>query len=329
MGNYFHKIIDLFAKDSVPPPVRDDFYRWLITEKHAGEKNEALRQLWNNLTEDNGTHVTPDTFRSLKEVYGKIRKRQGNIRTPFIRFWQVTAATLFVALVTTLYFTTRETAVKDDLIEQYVPIGNTTRLILPDGTEVVMNATTSLLYPEQFTGEARSVYLIGEANFKVARDEKMPFVVKSNDYQVTALGTEFNMRVYPGDSILSTTLLSGSVEVRYNNIQSARILRPNEQFSYNRITREESISRPELSDVTAWQRGELIFKSATLEEIIADLERKYPCTFVYTANTLKEDKYTFRFKSNTPLRVVMEIIAEVSGHIRFRIEGDKCYISPV
>ncbi|HCC86656.1 MAG TPA: anti-sigma factor [Porphyromonadaceae bacterium] len=329
MENYFKRILELFAKNDVSPDARAAFQRWIIDEKHAVEKDLALNNLWNQLEEGSRTEVTPQMRRSLKLVYLKIRERQGNSQTRILRFWQVAAAILLVALVTTLYFTTAETPVKDDLIEQYVPIAGVTHLTLPDGTEVQMNATTTLLYPQQFTGETRSVYLIGEASFRVAHNEAMPFIVKSNDYQVTALGTAFNMRVYPGDPLLSTTLLSGSVEVRYNNLESARILQPSEQFTYNKNTGEESITRPDLFDVTAWQRGELIFKSATLEEIIAELERKYPVTFVYTANTLKADRYTFRFKSDTPLQLVMEIITEVSGHIRYRIEEDKCYILPL
>lgn len=329
MENYFKRILELFAKNDVSPDARAAFQRWIIDEKHAVEKDLALNNLWNQLEEGSRTEVTPQMRRSLKLVYRKIRERQGNSQTRILRFWQAAAAILLVALITTLYFTTAETPVKDDLIEQYVPIAGVTRLTLPDGTEVQMNATTTLLYPQQFTGETRSVYLIGEASFRVAHNEAMPFIVKSNDYQVTALGTAFNMRVYPGDPLLSTTLFSGSVEVRYNNLESARILLPSEQFTYNKNTGEESITRPDLFDVTAWQRGELTFKSATLEEIIAELERKYPVTFVYTANTLKADKYTFRFKSDTPLQLVMEIITEVSGHINYRIEEDKCYILPL
>lgn len=288
-----------------------------------------MHELWDSLSEGSQKEVTPQTRRSLKVVRKKINMGQGNAGNKFLRLWQVAAAMLLIALISTLYLTQDETPVNADLIEQYVPIGGMTHLILPDGTEVQMNSTTTLLYPQQFNGESRSVYLMGEANFKVARNEEKPFVVKSNDYQVTALGTEFDMKVYPGDPLLSTTLLSGSVEVRYNNMQTSRILQPDEQFSYNRSTEEETISRPDLFDVTAWQRGELVFKAATLEEIIAELERKYPVSFVYTANTLKADRYTFRFKSDTPLQMVMDIITEVSGHIRYRMEDDKCYILPL
>lgn len=326
MKNYFQEIINVFINSKVSASSRDVFYRWITSAKHQTEKEKALFNLWSNLPEEGIADGTHNTQKSLREVLHKIESRRQYTPTRFLRLWQYAAAILLIALITTLYLTVDKSTVEEDLIELYVPVAEMTHLTLPDGTEVVMNATSFLLYPEQFTGKTRSVYLIGEANFKVARNEAMPFIVKSNDYQVTALGTEFTMRVYPDDPFISTTLLSGSVEVKYHNMEQSRILKPSEQFLYNKHTGEESVTYPDLSDIGAWQRGEMIFKSATLEEIIAELERKYPYTFVYTANTLKEDKYTFRFKSDTSLQMVMDIITEVSGGIRYKIEGDKCFI---
>lgn len=329
MENYFDKIIELFVKSDVSTSSQDEFHRWLTGEKFSGEKEKALHELWDNMEEGNPAEISPQTQQSLSNVHKKVKQRQRKGNTKLLRFWQVSAASLLIALLSTLFFTPDKIPVNPDLIEQYVPVAEMTRLTLPDGTEVQMNSTTTLLYPEQFSGESRSVYLLGEANFKVAKNEKQPFIVKSNDFQVTALGTEFNMKAYPGDSTLSAILLSGSVEVRFNNLASALILKPSEQFTYNRQTKEEMISRPDLYDATAWQKGELVFKSTTLKEIITVLERKYPYSFVYALNTLKEDRYTFRFKDKTSLQEVMDIIAEVSGHIRYRIEDDKCYILPL
>ena len=88
-------------------------------------------------------------------------------------------------------------SLEEDLVECYIPTAEIRELTLPDGTYVMLNSKSILLYPEKFTGETRSVYLIGEANFKVKPDKKHPFIVKANDYQVTALGTEFNVNAYP------------------------------------------------------------------------------------------------------------------------------------
>lgn len=329
MENYFNRIIELFIKDDVSATSQAEFHRWLTGENFSGEKEKALRSLWENIKVSAPDEISSQTRQSLNEVHKKIKQRQPKVNIKLLRFWQVSAACLLIALLSALYFTISKVPVNADLIEQYVPVAETTHLTLPDGTEVEMNSTATLLYPSQFNGETRSVYLIGEANFKVAKNEAQPFIVKSNDFQVTALGTEFNMKVYPDDPILTTTLLYGSIEIKFDNLESSLILKPSEQFSYNKRTKEEAISRPDLDGVTAWQRGELVFKSATLEEIIPVLERKYPYSFVYTVSTLRNDRYTFRFKEKTPLQEIMDIIVEVSGNIKYRIEDNKYYLSPL
>ncbi|MDR2815960.1 MAG: FecR domain-containing protein, partial [Proteiniphilum sp.] len=302
MEDYFKKIIELFVRSDVSTSSQNEFYRWLTGDKFSLEKEKALRGLWDAMPENKPAEVSPETQQSLKDVYKKIERCQRKTGIRPLRFWQISAACLLVALISTFYIVSNSTPANIDLIELYVPTAEITHLTLPDGTQVQMNSNATLLYPEQFTGESRSVYLIGEANFKVAKNEKQPFIVKSNDFQVTALGTEFNMQVYPNDSILSTTLLKGSVEVRFNNLATAQVLKPSEQLTYNKYTKKETISHPNIEDVTAWQRGELVFRSVTLKEIFTVLERKYPYTFVYSLNTLKDDKYMFCFKNKTSLQ---------------------------
>lgn len=328
MEDYFYKIIEIYSKSDVSSSSQDEFYHWLANEKFTKEKEEALLQFWNQIVDSKPEGISSQTHHSLRVVRKKIRNLQGNNVTKFIRFWQISAAVLFLAFLSSLYFLFNEIPSNHDIIEQYVPIAKMSQITLPDGTKVQLNSTSTLLYPEQFTGNTRSVYLSGEAHFKVAKNEKQPFVVKSDDFQVTALGTEFNMSVYPDDPTLSTTLLSGSVEVKFNNLSSAYILKPSEQFTYNKHTKKETVTHPEIDDVTAWQRGELVFRSATLGEIITVLERKYPNSFVYSLNTLTDDKYTFHFKDKTPLKEIMDIIVEVSGNIKYRAKDDKYYISP-
>ena len=185
-------------------------------------------------------------------------------------------------------------------------------ITLPDGTQVLINSQSTLLYPQQFKGDTRCVYLVGEAGFKVKRDEEHPFIVKSSDFQVTALGTEFNVTAYPDEEEVTATLISGKVLVEYNNQQGQEILKPNEQLAYNKRTRSGNV---------------LVFRSMTLEEIFTRLERKYPYTFVYSFRSLKEDRFNLTFGQNASMEEVMDIIARVTGNLDYKIVGDKCYIS--
>ena len=200
-------------------------------------------------------------------------------------------------------------------------------ITLSDGTQVMINSESTLLYPQQFTGDSRCVYLVGEANFKVRRDEAHPFIVKSADFQVTALGTEFNVSAYPEEEEVTATLISGKVLVEYNGLKEQEILKPNEQLAYNKHTRLGSVTYPDMQDVTAWQRGEIVFRSMTMEEIFPRLERKYPYTFVYSFHSLKSDRFNLTFGQNASIEEVMDIIARVTGNLDYKIVGDKCYLT--
>lgn len=157
--------------------------------------------------------------------------------------------------------------------------------------------------------------------------KKHPFIVKANDFQITALGTEFNVNAYPENNELIATLLEGSVKVEFNNLISNVILKPNEQITYNKQTRKRSLQSPRIEDVTAWQRGELVFSDMHLDEIFTSLERKFPYTFVYSLHSLNNKSYSFRFQQQATLEEVMKIITQVAGDVKYIIKGNKCYIT--
>ena len=161
------------------------------------------------------------------------------------------------------------------------------------------------------------------------RDEEHPFIVKSSDFQVTALGTEFNVTAYPDEDEVTATLISGKVLVEYNGQKNQEVLNPNEQLAYNKRTRSGNVVRPDMQDITAWQRGEIVFRSMTLEEIFTRLERKYPYTFVYSFRSMKDDRFNLTFGQNASIEEIMDIVARVTGNLNYQIVGDKCYVSAI
>ena len=320
--NYFQQIIDLFSKHEFSKSGKKMFYGWLVDEEYACEKENALKQAW-DATLAEPSNKTWLSYKDVKNKTGITRKNTSHS----LRLWQTAAAISLILLLSTIYFYTKKYSPSSaDLIEQYVPIAELLSITLPDGSEVQLNSQSVLLYPQNFDGKNRSVYLLGEANFKVKRDEKKPFVVKSSDFQVTVLGTEFDVCAYPEDSLVRTTVLSGSVKVEYDNLHSNAILSPNQQLVYHKKTKQGYLNNPNLADVTAWQRGELVFRGTTLKEIIGVLQRKYPFTFSYNLTELKNDKYTFRFKDNASFPEVMDIIVKVVGDIGYQIQENTCYI---
>ena len=329
MKNYFKTILSLFVEFDYSKQTTQQFYRWLTDKEHEKEKDEALRELYSEAAKKGDA---PDLEKSLEQwkknnnITPTIHQKEYN-RKPFMRMWRSAAAILLIVSIITGYLLYNEKKNNSDLVQQFVPITQMKLLLLPDGSQVQMNSKSILLYPKRFTGESRNVFLIGEANFKVKPNKKKPFIVKTDGSQVTALGTEFNVSAYAEDKNICTTLITGSVLVEYDNLTKKTLLKPNEQLIYNKETRQDTLNYPPMEDVTAWQRGELIFRKKTIADIITILERKYDYRFIYSLHSLKNDRYSFRFKDNAPLSEVMDVIVDVAGDLSFKIQNDECYIT--
>jgi len=331
MKNYFRQILTSFTKNNYSETIRQNVYGWLTDKEHAVEKDKALKEIWA------AAHAMGEVSHVEKELERWKRNNGLHTASPIpatpnrkirvLRLWQSVAAVLLLVVVSLGYLVMQAERTQNDLIQEFIPVAGMRHLSLPDGSQVQLNSKSTLLYPKQFTGKERCVYLVGEANFKVKPDKKHPFIVKSDDFQVTALGTEFNVSAYPENPEVSTALLSGSVLVEWGNLTRRTVLRPDEQLTYDKENRRFRVVHPDMADVTAWQRGELVFNEMTVEDIIRVLERKYDYTFVYSLNQLKKDRLSFRFKDKAPLAEVMDIIVDVAGNLKFKIEGDKCYIT--
>lgn len=325
MKNYIHNVIKRYISNNYPKDIDRDFRTWLIDEEHADEKDNELNKLW-EATESTTTTRYQKSLERMYELTGIGMRRRLKILHNRLVYWQAAAVLLIVTCSASLYYISKNHQ-SPDLLQAYIPTAKMKCITLPDSTQVLINSQSTLLYPQHFTGDTRCVYLIGEADFKVKPDKKRPFIVKSSDFQVTALGTEFNVAVYPNEEEVSTTLISGKVLVEYNGQKEEKILESNEQLLYNKRTCSGSVLRPNMRDVTAWQRGEIVFRSMPLEAIFTQLERKFPYIFIYNFRSLKNDRFNLAFEKDASIEEVMDIIIRVTGYLSYDIVGDKCYIS--
>ncbi|UCH14182.1 MAG: FecR domain-containing protein, partial [Bacteroidales bacterium] len=126
--------------------------------------------------------------------------------------------------------------ISDNLIHVYAPKGSRAVTILPDGTKVWLNAGTDIMYDnKQYGRDQRQVTIIGEGFFKVAKNPDKPFIVNAKNLKIEALGTEFNVKAYPEEDNIETTLVKGIVKVdgKDQNSRSFSItLKPNQQVKF-------------------------------------------------------------------------------------------------
>ena len=152
-----------------------------------------------------------DASAALQQVKGRIHKHRHRISW-MVWGQRIAACMALPLLATTLYLILKNPP------QEYVEIRTNPGMVaeanLPDGTKVWLNSGSSLKHPVKFTGDTRTVELDGEAYFSVRKDRSKRFVVNTPfNIQTEVLGTEFNMEAYRTDSVVRTTLVSGSVRL--------------------------------------------------------------------------------------------------------------------
>jgi len=307
-------IIKRYLSGRFSQETEEKVQKWLIKEKDTVEKEKASLDYWNGLDSKNN----PETYLALKRVNHKI----GHPETRTIPFRQklirIAAVMIPILIIAGSYW--YYTSAKNDLVEISVAYGEQKHLLLPDNSEIWLNAGTVFKYPKKFTDAQRLVYLNGEAYFSVTRDTAKPFIVNTSQLSVKVLGTKFNVKAYPNDKLITATLTSGKVEVALST-QSPRILAPNEQLTYDKHTSGISVTTIPAADTDGWFTGKLIFTNASFTEILHTLERRYNLTINSTIDIPASKRYTVRFLKNENPDEILAVLEEVVG-FRYRKQGN-------
>lgn len=324
--DYFKSIFDIFTSSRQKKEVIDTVHSWMLDPEHSDMKNKALEDVW----KDTGSVPDSSTYHSLLKVYSKAGVKANRHSRRSILWAAGYAATIVLSVAVTVatYYLTRKEYTGIAMVEEYIGTSENRDLVLPDGTIVHVNSESAILYPEEFKGSTRTVYLLGEAAFKVTENPECPFIVRTGDMAVTALGTEFNVSAYPENEDMIASLIEGKVRVECgSDTQSVYEIMPGQQVVYNRVSGNSSVrSGVNMDNVTAWQKGLLVFDDITLSEISRTLQRKFGITFHVASDCNSGDRYTFKFPKDASISEIVEIMKIVTGYT-FRLKDDICYVS--
>lgn len=212
--------------------------------------------------------------------------------------------------------------------ETYVPRGEKTQLTLPDGTKVWLNAETTLKFPAGNYMEDRRMQLSGEGYFEVEKNEDVPFVVQTSDYDVIVRGTSFNIMAYEDFKRVETSLLSGSVEIR--NIEGAapdrRLkLKPGQKLIFDKEENRVTVKNTDLDGEVAWKDNLFMFSDVRFEELCRRLERWYDVDITLADQELRKIRYTGNFKNEETIWQVLDVI-KITTPIRYELKNRKLTI---
>jgi len=302
-----------------------------LKEENNREIMELIEKEWETISGE-GNPANSDTI--LQNIHEKIGQKPDKKHRVIAlrRIWQYAA--IFILAFTLSWFlrtpsqkTIAHTDIKKaNYFNIKVPYGSKTTIELPDSTKVILNSGSSLQYADDFGDSTRTVYLNGEAFFDVTRDKLKPFYVKTHEATIKVLGTQFNVKAYPRDDIMETTIVSGSVEVfptrqTYNGEMKEYkriLLKPNEKIVIARdtitktkagegIIPDNSILKAtiaaqaaeETQTDIAWKNNVLILSNEPLSEIITKLERWFNADITMNDNELGRVRFSARFSGES------------------------------
>lgn len=196
--------------------------------------------------------------------------------------------------------------------------GHKAILTLPDGSKAWLNSESKLTYYSDYNKNKRELQLEGEGYFEVAHNPKKPFVVKSNDMAVEALGTVFEVKAYSEDNLISSVLMKG--KIRVTTPGGVAILAPNQRILYDKKTHkmdQQDVARSD--DFASWKNNELRFEDESLQDIAKSIQRKYNVKIVFADEKTKNYHFTGTVP-NDSLEGVLNIITMTSP-VSFQINN--------
>jgi transmembrane sensor len=207
----------------------------------------------------------------------------------------------------------------------HIPNAGEYVVTLADGTKVWLNAATTLRYPVQFTGKERRVELPdGEAYFEVAKNKEKPFIVVTDQMEIQAVGTAFNVNNYAvADSSMSATLTEGKVKVKTRT--GTLFLIPGEQANVNKKGVEKA--KADVEQVTAWKNGRFIFNNSPLGAVMQQLSRWYDVQVRYDKSFKEKKFFTGEIKRDVPISKLLKMM-ELTGIASFRIANNTVLVLP-
>ena len=220
--------------------------------------------------------------------------------------------------------------------------GTRTKLVLPDSSVIWLNAGSKLTYTQPFGIGDRVVTLSGEAFFNVVKSQK-PFIIHTSGAQIKVLGTVFNVRNYPNEKKIETSLISGQVEITVDKSPEKKyILKPNEKLTLNTVeNNEKDINRKTrlplavLSTLhyldsstiaeTSWIENKLVFADEAFADVAHKMERWFGVRINFKAEALKKERFTGVFEKETVWQALAAL--QVSTPFEFSIKNDEITIT--
>lgn len=331
---------------------------YFSSDQPNNDLNTYFDKLWSekHLTEENfDLEKNFSIIQSQLNIDNK-NKRSGTLKLRRLIIHALKYAAIFIFGIGAFYLYSLQknrsfSAYSKKFVTVTIPYGAKSVLDLPDGSKVTLNSGSYLKYPITFGRDTREVEFEGEAYFDISKNKKVPFIVSTSGIHIKVLGTTFNVKSYPEDNNIETTLVTGSIEI-FNDMNKQKsikpiYLKPNQKISIpknsnssedkiqniapstiktEKITSTKAILETDVNtaDYIAWKDNMLVFDNEKFSDIMVKMERWYDVSIEIHSIGISNERFSGKFEKET-LQQSLDAICLIAP-IRYEIIKKKVEI---
>lgn len=325
------EIIAYYLEHDVSERNRDRVLERIADTMDDKDVNESLSSLWaqsDSASMDEG---------EISAAYERLRITNGEKKkSKYLKLftWQRIAAVI-IPLVMLVVFGKLYVQMSDELkasqvvamLQEHTVSDECKTIALADGTQVRLNQSSVLLYPEKFSGKERKVFLTGEAFFDIKHDGRHPFHVSTPYFDITDLGTSFSVSSYATDVEVSTTLKTGKIELKIVGEDKVYSMKPNDQLVYNVKTKAVDLRQvTDEDDRLNWRNKQISLDDVTLAEAARIMGDVYGVKFVFRSSRHRNTKITVHFNRGESLKKALAIVRNLVPGLEYELKKDEVII---
>ncbi len=304
-----------YVTHTCTPEERLEFIQSVMASRNQEKIKELLDELWetfphqHNLPEDSTSKILDNIFaaNTKSSVVTPSPKR-----TPLIYKF---AASLLIAIASlSAFYRFQSVTENQPIATKQEETHDEHRFIkLPDGSTVILNAGSTLNYPDSFEGKVnREVVLVGEGFFDIQSDPLKPFIVHAGVLKTTVLGTAFNIKAYDQEKDITVTVTRGKVEV--SDAQKVLgVLTSNQQIFFEKEVNQVAQVDVDSKEAILWAENDIFFDDITLENATVKLEEKFAIKISFENEKLKKCRFTASFIKGENLIQILEVISQFNN----------------
>lgn len=326
-----------FLNDQCSKEELDEVIRWVKSESFQGKSRQWILEDWKSYKEEEYVGSSEKFSALLDKVHHKINttyddeedKKSRSRSLSLFKTWLVRAAAiLLLPVLSLLLYTLSETGfeigrhaeITVDSLKIESPIGSRTEVELTDGSIVHLNSGSRIEYPQNFTGNSREVMLKGEGYFDIVHNPEKPFVVKTGQLDIRARGTIFNVKAYPDEEVIATTLVEGKIIIEKEGSAGSRetigTLEPEQHVTFNKKNGKITSSKGNIKKYIAWKDGKLVFDNDPIARVAKRLSQIFNVEII-VKDSAKKYTYTVTFVDE-PLFQILELMT-VATPVEYKV----------